>query len=182
MEFFSNFAPIVLCSNLFSKLFEIGEKLLKNPFSVLAVFKKRLKKQYFGAKYKLFCKRCSLRSQTFLSWFQTCWDTQYNSESQQVLVKEDKKLLSWHFWLNFLSKTCWDILYCFENQLNFHVIFQVLGNYDANTATIGLMILLCQLFFASLLILFVIQKAKKQVEYLSSNQSNNVLEVITVIK
>ena len=44
------------------------------------------------------------------------------------------------------------------------------------------MILLCQLFFASLLILFVIQKAKKQVEYLSSNQSNNVLEVITVIK
>ena len=83
---------------------------------------------------------------------------------------------------NIESKTCWDILYCFENQLNFHVIFQVLGNYDANTATIGLMILLCQLFFASLLILFVIQKAKKQVEYLSSNQSNNVLEVITVIK
>eukprot|EP00093_Oithona_nana_P001429 01429.XXX_5406_4784_1 [CDS] Oithona nana genome sequencing. len=59
---------------------------------------------------------------------------------------------------------------------------EVLGNYDANTATIGLMILLCQLFFASLLILFVIQKAKKQVEYLSSNHSNNVLEVITVIK
>ena len=28
LEFFSNFAPIVLCSNLFSKLFEIGEKWL----------------------------------------------------------------------------------------------------------------------------------------------------------
>ena len=40
MEFFSNFAPIVLCINLSSKFHEIGEKLLKNPFSVLAVFKK----------------------------------------------------------------------------------------------------------------------------------------------
>jgi len=40
IEFFSHFTPIALCSNLFSKLFEIGEKLLKNPFSALAVFKK----------------------------------------------------------------------------------------------------------------------------------------------
>ena len=36
MQFFS----IILCSNLFSKLFEIGEKLLKNPFTFLAVFGK----------------------------------------------------------------------------------------------------------------------------------------------
>ena len=28
MEFLSNFSPIVLCSNLFSKLFDIGEKWL----------------------------------------------------------------------------------------------------------------------------------------------------------
>ena len=31
---FSIFVPIVLCSNLFSKLIKIGEKLLKNPFSL----------------------------------------------------------------------------------------------------------------------------------------------------
>ena len=64
--------------------------------------------------------------------------------------------------------------------MNGLLYFQVLGNYDANTATIGLMILLCQLFFASLLILFVIQKAKKQLEYLSNNNAA-VLEVVTVI-
>ena len=38
--FLKQLFSIILCSNLFSKLFEIGEKLLKNPFSVLAVFKK----------------------------------------------------------------------------------------------------------------------------------------------
>ena len=40
MEFFSHFAPIALCSNLFSKLLEIGEKLLKNPCSFFAVYQK----------------------------------------------------------------------------------------------------------------------------------------------
>ena len=39
MEYFSNFAPIVLCS----KLFEIGEKLLKNPVSFLQLTKKAQK-------------------------------------------------------------------------------------------------------------------------------------------
>ena len=38
---------------------------------------KRLKKQFFGAEYNFFCKRCSLRSQTCWNLFQTCWDTQY---------------------------------------------------------------------------------------------------------
>ena len=37
---FSNFAPIVLCSNLFSELLKIGEKLLKIPFSILQFTKK----------------------------------------------------------------------------------------------------------------------------------------------
>ena len=35
-----SFSPIILCSNLFSKLFENGEKWLKNPLSFLAVDKK----------------------------------------------------------------------------------------------------------------------------------------------
>ena len=43
MEFSSNFSPIVLCSNLFSRLFEIGEKMLKNPFSFLQFTKKAQK-------------------------------------------------------------------------------------------------------------------------------------------
>ena len=37
MEFLSNFSQNVFCSNLFNKLFEIGEKLLKSPFSILVV-------------------------------------------------------------------------------------------------------------------------------------------------
>ena len=40
MEFIGNFFPKILCSNLFSKLFEIGEKLLKNPLSFFTVYKK----------------------------------------------------------------------------------------------------------------------------------------------
>ena len=74
----------------------------------------------------------------------------------------------------------WYDLEILITSINGLLYFQVLGNYDANTATIGLMILLCQLFFASLLILFVIQKAKKQLEYLSNNNAA-VLEVVTVI-
>ena len=46
MEFLGNFSPIVLYSKLFSKLLEIGEKLLKNPFSFLAVFKKGWKSNF----------------------------------------------------------------------------------------------------------------------------------------
>ena len=46
MEFLSNFSPIVLCSNLFSKLVEIGAKLLKNPFSFFAVHKKGSKSNF----------------------------------------------------------------------------------------------------------------------------------------
>merc|ERR1711953_316015 len=76
MEFFSNFAPIVLCSNLFSALLIIGEKLLKNPFSFLAVYKKGSKSNFLEQN-TIFFKRSSLRSQTFLSVSQTCWDTLY---------------------------------------------------------------------------------------------------------
>ena len=43
---------------------------------------KRLKKQFFGAEYNFFCKRSSLRSQTFLSVSQTCWETLYSSKGQ----------------------------------------------------------------------------------------------------
>ena len=46
MDFFSILVPIILCSNLFSKLFEIGEKWLKNPFSFLAVYKKGAKSNF----------------------------------------------------------------------------------------------------------------------------------------
>ena len=67
----------MVCSNLFSKLFEIGEKLLKNPFSFFAVHKKGSKSNFLEQNTIFFCKRSSLRSQTFLSWFQTCWDTRY---------------------------------------------------------------------------------------------------------
>ena len=41
--FFSNFSPIVLCSNLFSELFEIGKSCFKNPLLFFAVHKKGLK-------------------------------------------------------------------------------------------------------------------------------------------
>ena len=53
MEFLSNFSPIVLCSNLLSKLFEIGKKLLKNPFSILQ-FSKKAKKAIFWSKIQFF--------------------------------------------------------------------------------------------------------------------------------
>ena len=46
MEFLSNFVPFVLCSNLFSRLFEIGEKLLKNPLPFFAVYKKGWKSNF----------------------------------------------------------------------------------------------------------------------------------------
>ena len=53
MEFFSNFSPIVLCSNLCSKLFEIGEKWLKTPFSILQ-FTKKAQKAIFWSKIHIF--------------------------------------------------------------------------------------------------------------------------------
>ena len=46
MEFFSNFAPFVLCSNLLSKLLKIGEKLLKYPLSFFTVYKKGWKSNF----------------------------------------------------------------------------------------------------------------------------------------
>ena len=49
--------------------------MLQKAIFNFAVQEKRLKKQYFGAKYNFFRKRCSLHSPTFLSLFQTCWDT-----------------------------------------------------------------------------------------------------------
>ena len=73
MEFLGNFFPKILCSNLFSKLFEIGEKWLKNPLSFLAVPKKGWKSNFLEQNTIFFCKRSSLRSQTFLSLSQTCW-------------------------------------------------------------------------------------------------------------
>ena len=76
MEFLGNFSPIILCSNLFSKLFEIGEKLLKNPFSFLTVHKKGSKSNFLE-RNTIFCKRILLRSDTFLSRFQTCWNIWY---------------------------------------------------------------------------------------------------------
>ena len=76
MEFLSHFTPIVLCSNLFCNFFEIGEKLLKNPFSFLTVHKKGSKSN-FMERNTIFCKRILLRSDTFLSRFQTCWNIWY---------------------------------------------------------------------------------------------------------
>ena len=79
MAFLSNLSYVVIylvnCLKLEKSCFKIHFQFCS--------FQKRLKKQYFGAKYKLFCKRCLLRSQSFLSWFQTCWDTWYifNSSS-----------------------------------------------------------------------------------------------------
>ena len=83
MEFLSNCSPIILCSNLFSRLLEIGEKLLKNPFLILQFTKKAEKAILRSIIQTFFCKRCLLCLQTFLSWFQTCWDTWY-------------KLYNWH--------------------------------------------------------------------------------------
>ena len=70
MDFLDNFSSIILSSNLFIKLFEIGEKWLKNPLSFLAVHKKRLKKQFFGAEYifSVFRKRsCSVSKTSWVS-------------------------------------------------------------------------------------------------------------------
>ena len=77
MEFWANFLPIILWNNLFSKLFEIGEKLLKNPLSFLAVHKKGSKSNFLEQNTIFFCKRSSLRSQKFLNVSQTCWDPLY---------------------------------------------------------------------------------------------------------
>ena len=46
MEFLGNFSPNIICSNLFSKLSEIGEKWLSNPYSFLAVPKKGWKSNF----------------------------------------------------------------------------------------------------------------------------------------
>ena len=70
-------SPIVLYSNLLSKLFEIGEKLLQNPFSFLQ-FTKKERNSIFWSRIHFFRKRSSLRSQTFLRVFQTCWYTLYD--------------------------------------------------------------------------------------------------------
>ena len=64
MEFLGNFSPIVLCSNLFSKLFAIGEKLLQNPFSFLQ-FTKKDWNSIFWSRIHFFGKRILFRSQTF---------------------------------------------------------------------------------------------------------------------
>ena len=53
MEFLGSFFPIVLCSNLFSKLFEIEEKLLKNPFLILQ-FTKKAEKAIFWSGIQTF--------------------------------------------------------------------------------------------------------------------------------
>ena len=65
MEFFGNFSPIILCSDLLGKLFEIGGKLLNNPLSFLAVYKKGWKSNFLEQNTIFSCKRSSLRSQTF---------------------------------------------------------------------------------------------------------------------
>lgn len=39
---------------------------------------------------------------------------------------------------------------------------QVLG--DSNTATVGVIVLMCQLAFVGLIVLFVVQKAKRQLD------------------
>ena len=43
MEFLVNFSPIIICSNLYSKLFEIGEKWPYNPLIFLQFTKKAQK-------------------------------------------------------------------------------------------------------------------------------------------
>ena len=58
----------------------MGEKLLKIPFLILQFTKKAEKAIFWSRIQTFFCKRCSLRLQTFLSYktlFQTCWDTLY---------------------------------------------------------------------------------------------------------
>ena len=53
MDFFSILVPIILCSNLFSQLFEIGEKLLKIPFLILQ-FTKKAEKAIFWSRIQTF--------------------------------------------------------------------------------------------------------------------------------
>ena len=78
--FLSNFSPIT--NNLLNKLLHktIGEKFLKIPFSFLQFTKNGSKAIlwstiHISSKNRNFRKRCSLRSKTYLSLFQTCWDT-----------------------------------------------------------------------------------------------------------
>ena len=81
----------------------IGEKLPKNSIFIFAVHKKGSKSN-FMEQNTFFRKIRNLRWQTselqniVFSLSQTCWDTLYNSESQQVLVKEET------FVLTFLAK------------------------------------------------------------------------------
>ena len=65
MEFLSNFSPIVLCSNLFVKLSDIGVKFLKNPFSFLAVFIKGGKSNFLERNTNFFVKDARLAHKHF---------------------------------------------------------------------------------------------------------------------
>ena len=62
MEFFSTFVPIILCSNLFSELLIIGEKLPKKSIFNFAVHKQGLKSNFLEQN-TFFPNRSSLRSQ-----------------------------------------------------------------------------------------------------------------------
>ena len=71
--FFEQLSSIILCGNLFSKW---RKAALKSRFHFCSLGK-MAEKAIFLSKIQFFYKRSSLRSQTFLSVSQTCWDTRY---------------------------------------------------------------------------------------------------------
>ena len=66
MEFLGNFSPIIICSNLYSKLFEIGEKWPYNPLIFLQFTKKAQK--FFGAEYNFFVNVARFARKHFLAY------------------------------------------------------------------------------------------------------------------
>ena len=74
---------------------------VKSNFQI-AVLKKRLKKQFFGAKYIFFGKRCSLRSQSYLIVFQTCWACRQELAPQFLSCMQNHihRIWSWRLRVN----------------------------------------------------------------------------------
>ena len=73
-------------------LHKIMEKsCLQKPFSILQ-FRKKGSKSNFLERNTFFRKRCSLRSQTFLSLFQTCCDTLYYQKMLHFLFGQKNSI------------------------------------------------------------------------------------------
>ena len=76
MEFSATFLQLSYVVIYLSNYLNLEKSCLKIHFHFLQ-FTKKAEKAIFWSEIQFFCKRYSLRSQTFLSVFQTCQDTLY---------------------------------------------------------------------------------------------------------